>query len=132
MFSTLLNAPDQGPEHETYWCTGTRQSINRNPYHFRLRYSSTLAPATSETLRKERGPNDIFYGAILMKNPSAPRGEDKLRPSLPKSKSAALVIPTDVAAKSALDNHANQLNPNNIAYWKSRGISDPPLETFRS
>ena len=28
--------------------------------------------------------------------------------------------------QSDLDNHANQLNPNNDAYWESRGYDDRP------
>jgi hypothetical protein len=28
-------------------------------------------------------------------------------------------------SNAALDNHANQLNPNNDAYWESRGQSRP-------
>jgi hypothetical protein len=28
--------------------------------------------------------------------------------------------------QSDLDNHANQLNPNNDAYWDSRGYDDRP------
>ena len=28
--------------------------------------------------------------------------------------------------ESGLDNHANQLNPNNDAYWESRGWEDRP------
>ncbi len=27
---------------------------------------------------------------------------------------------------SDLDNHANQLNPNNDAYWESRGLDERP------
>lgn len=27
---------------------------------------------------------------------------------------------------SELDNHANQLNPNNDAYWESRGLDERP------
>lgn len=29
------------------------------------------------------------------------------------------------AQKAALDNHANQLNSNNTAYWSSRGVPAP-------
>jgi hypothetical protein len=28
--------------------------------------------------------------------------------------------------RHAVNNHANQLNPNNAAYWQSRGQSAPP------
>lgn len=31
-----------------------------------------------------------------------------------------------MAAKDDLDNHANQLNPNNDAYWESRGWDERP------
>lgn len=31
--------------------------------------------------------------------------------------------------KAARDNHANQLNSNNAAYWKSRGEEGVPSET---
>ena len=30
------------------------------------------------------------------------------------------------ASQADLDNHADQLNPNNDAYWESRGWSDRP------
>jgi hypothetical protein len=30
--------------------------------------------------------------------------------------------------KEELDNHANQLNPNNDAYWQSRGCGSRPEE----
>ncbi len=29
-------------------------------------------------------------------------------------------------SKAAHDNHANQLNPNNDAYWESRGCEERP------
>ena len=29
-------------------------------------------------------------------------------------------------SKDELDNHANQLNPNNDAYWQSRGYDERP------
>ena len=32
----------------------------------------------------------------------------------------------DVDRKSDLDNHANQMNPNNDAYWESRGQDERP------
>ena len=32
----------------------------------------------------------------------------------------------DMATKDDLDNHSNQLNPNNDAYWESRGWDDRP------
>ena len=32
---------------------------------------------------------------------------------------------TQNVKKSALDNHANQMNPNNRAYWASRGMEMP-------
>ncbi len=31
-----------------------------------------------------------------------------------------------MAKQSALDNHANQLNPNHDAYWQSRGEDERP------
>ncbi len=31
-----------------------------------------------------------------------------------------------MSRQSDLDNHANQLNPNNDAYWESRGWDDRP------
>ena len=31
-----------------------------------------------------------------------------------------------MSRKDDLDNHANQLNPNNDAYWESRGWDDRP------
>ena len=31
-----------------------------------------------------------------------------------------------MATKDDLDNHSNQLNPNNDAYWESRGWDDRP------
>ena len=31
-----------------------------------------------------------------------------------------------MSRQSDLDNHANQLNPNNDAYWESRGYDDRP------
>lgn len=31
-----------------------------------------------------------------------------------------------MATKADLDNHANQLNPNNDAYWESRGWDERP------
>jgi len=31
-----------------------------------------------------------------------------------------------MSSKSDLDNHANQLNPNNDAYWQSRGEEERP------
>ncbi len=31
-----------------------------------------------------------------------------------------------MSSKSDRDNHANQLNPNNDAYWQSRGDDDRP------
>ena len=31
-----------------------------------------------------------------------------------------------MSGQSDLDNHANQLNPNNDAYWESRGEEDRP------
>lgn len=32
----------------------------------------------------------------------------------------------DDEEKTANDNHSNQLNPNNDAYWTSRGFDDKP------
>lgn len=32
------------------------------------------------------------------------------------------------SSKTGQDNRANQLNPNNDAYWQSRGESGPPTE----
>ncbi len=32
-----------------------------------------------------------------------------------------------MCSKSDRDNHANQLNPNNDAYWQSRGDEELPL-----
>lgn len=29
-----------------------------------------------------------------------------------------------MSSKSDMDNHSNQLNPNNDAYWESRGYED--------
>ena len=31
-----------------------------------------------------------------------------------------------MSKQSDMDNHANQLNPNNDAYWESRGQDDRP------
>ena len=31
-----------------------------------------------------------------------------------------------MSRRSDLDNHANQLNPNNDAYWESRGYEERP------
>jgi hypothetical protein len=31
-----------------------------------------------------------------------------------------------MANKDDLDNHSNQLNPNNDAYWESRGYDEQP------
>ena len=31
-----------------------------------------------------------------------------------------------MSSKDDLDNHANQLNPNNDAYWESRGWDERP------
>lgn len=31
-----------------------------------------------------------------------------------------------MATKDDLDNHSNQLNPNNDAYWESRGYDERP------
>ena len=31
-----------------------------------------------------------------------------------------------MSRQSDLDNHANQMNPNNDAYWESRGYDDRP------
>ena len=31
-----------------------------------------------------------------------------------------------MSPKDDLDNHANQMNPNNDAYWESRGFDDRP------
>lgn len=31
-----------------------------------------------------------------------------------------------MSRQSDLDNHANQLNPNNDAYWESRGLDERP------
>ncbi len=31
-----------------------------------------------------------------------------------------------MSRNSAMDNHANQLNPNNDAYWESRGWDERP------
>lgn len=31
-----------------------------------------------------------------------------------------------MSSKDDLDNHANQLNPNNDAYWESRGRDERP------
>ena len=31
-----------------------------------------------------------------------------------------------MSKQSDLDNHANQLNPNNDAYWESRGFDERP------
>jgi hypothetical protein len=33
-----------------------------------------------------------------------------------------------MSRQSDLDNHANQLNPNNDAYWQSRGCDDRPSD----
>ena len=31
-----------------------------------------------------------------------------------------------MSRQSEMDNHANQLNPNNDAYWESRGLDERP------
>ncbi len=33
-----------------------------------------------------------------------------------------------MSRQSELDNHANQMNPNNDAYWESRGEDERPVD----
>jgi len=36
------------------------------------------------------------------------------------------MAPKDHYSQEELDNHANQMNPNNDAYWESRGEDERP------
>jgi len=61
-----------------------------------------------------------------MKKSFSAAGSDKSDPLQSKPPVNAPVRPLPIPATKQCDNHANQLNPNNPAYWQSRGLIGPP------
>ena len=46
--------------------------------------------------------------------------------SWPQFKAGTLILKSTLFMPSDNDNHANQMNPNNDAYWESRGYDERP------